>query len=781
MEFKRVFHPVGQGAFFTETFFNKEEGYGSTIVYDCGSISSKELLYREIDNFKNEHKSFNILFISHFDADHVNGLKRLLEKDVIDKGFIDFLIKNYSIERYEIENLIRLYLVVQNPNDRDYILEGSIEELVEKYTVEKYLIEDIIEKYMIEKHIVENEPIKRFIVDTLSNNKDLIKNAFETNYPSHVMTLFNQLPIEGIFNDSEIEEIKNSFIDYIKSASYYYEGYLDFIKESTVDKIFPIVINKSLTRREKYEVYEIVMDSIDIIIDRYPRKALIEKVFIENFHSSRDDIIVPILERYPNEKIIDDYQIERERMRVKKKNGREYILKHFDGKYIINDNLIKCFYEKYIIDNLIENRYIENTLNKKAISKDYDIEYIVDKYIFNEEQWSIRVFIERYIENHPRRTVVVIPFLYPNLIKILLPEMRNELSEDTYDALDVLFNSGIKIVGLDNDIYGNFSQIESPSMNIEELYKEDIKTIKGFTKIKEKESEDGEVCWYYMPYNTIVDDGRKERFLIELFAALKKSEDTRIGNWFNNQKGHQIEDMYNEIKGFENHECFGDVQNFLMDGVSKSLKDHETVDSFVKLLNDLYKKASPGIKGVTAINVNSLNLLSYSSNELKNSQIDVISSYVYDNQKFELQRGFFKSIYQKNKENQWYQEYMQNLDSSYYYNEQMRFMHFSCLYTGDSVMENHFFDWIRLIRRQFLRSSIGLLQIPHHGRRKNYNKQVLSAPIFSSFINFKKGNKSNTFAKEIENDFCGEGIPCFEITQDEESRFVQTVIWNYQS
>lgn len=66
----RELHPVGQGAFFTETFnvLQPNNIYGSfCIAYDCGSIKNKN-----INNYiKTCHINFiDALFISHLDNDH---------------------------------------------------------------------------------------------------------------------------------------------------------------------------------------------------------------------------------------------------------------------------------------------------------------------------------------------------------------------------------------------------------------------------------------------------------------------------------------------------------------------------------------------------------------------------------------------------------------------------------------------------------------------------------------------------------------------------------------
>lgn len=77
IEMRRIFHPVGQGAFYSESFYT---GFGKfNMIYDCGSMS------KGVDNVISE--SFNkkddidILFISHFDSDHVNKIA-LLKKSV---------------------------------------------------------------------------------------------------------------------------------------------------------------------------------------------------------------------------------------------------------------------------------------------------------------------------------------------------------------------------------------------------------------------------------------------------------------------------------------------------------------------------------------------------------------------------------------------------------------------------------------------------------------------------------------------------------------------------
>lgn len=85
----RTIHPVGQGAFYTETFED------DVIVYDCGSKSGKEFLHREIDTLKG--KIVKALFISHFHADHINGVKYLLSICKVEYIFVPFLSDELKI------------------------------------------------------------------------------------------------------------------------------------------------------------------------------------------------------------------------------------------------------------------------------------------------------------------------------------------------------------------------------------------------------------------------------------------------------------------------------------------------------------------------------------------------------------------------------------------------------------------------------------------------------------------------------------------------------------
>lgn len=99
-EFK--FYPVGQGCFYGGSIKKNEEEF--VIVYDCGTVSSRKFLLDSIAEFKRNFKKIDLLMISHFDEDHVNGLNELLTGITCEKVIIPYyspitrltLLSNYD-------------------------------------------------------------------------------------------------------------------------------------------------------------------------------------------------------------------------------------------------------------------------------------------------------------------------------------------------------------------------------------------------------------------------------------------------------------------------------------------------------------------------------------------------------------------------------------------------------------------------------------------------------------------------------------------------------------
>lgn len=101
----REIHPVGQGAFYTENFTSDN----FMVAYDCGSYAdglsmprkTPDNLVHIIDEVIDDCK-VDILFVSHFHLDHINGIEYLLSKN---NKRIKIVLPRISL------NLQALYLV----------------------------------------------------------------------------------------------------------------------------------------------------------------------------------------------------------------------------------------------------------------------------------------------------------------------------------------------------------------------------------------------------------------------------------------------------------------------------------------------------------------------------------------------------------------------------------------------------------------------------------------------------------------------------------------------
>jgi hypothetical protein len=112
---RRIFFPVGQGGFFAEIFCDEKGQISFTTVYDCGSTSKDNPLEDAIDEFKQilikgRHNQIDLLFISHFHADHVNGLEELTTGLTVLKTIIPLIDEDliiitrvYNYLRYETD------------------------------------------------------------------------------------------------------------------------------------------------------------------------------------------------------------------------------------------------------------------------------------------------------------------------------------------------------------------------------------------------------------------------------------------------------------------------------------------------------------------------------------------------------------------------------------------------------------------------------------------------------------------------------------------------------
>ena len=114
-------HAVGQGGFFSGVIEWGKEKF--RYVYDCGS-NKLSRVREEIDKVFQEGDRIDILFLSHFDYDHVNGVQYLLSRCNISTVIIPYLSED---EKYafmlrnaawgRVEDSISTIRMIENPEE----------------------------------------------------------------------------------------------------------------------------------------------------------------------------------------------------------------------------------------------------------------------------------------------------------------------------------------------------------------------------------------------------------------------------------------------------------------------------------------------------------------------------------------------------------------------------------------------------------------------------------------------------------------------------------------
>lgn len=327
---------------------------------------------------------------------------------------------------------------------------------------------------------------------------------------------------------------------------------------------------------------------------------------------------------------------------------------------------------------------IENTFNLTDKVEAIDVLFIshLDKDHISGLNYLVRL---KCLTN---KSVVVLPLNYPLVLKMVLQSISangGQLTDGVDDALLSLFESGAKILGINNN--EEFEQGDTAISMDEEL-----PVMREFSQLNSLQTLRYRNLWFYLPFNTILDDNRYKQFQDKLAEeGIDRAQLTNI--------------------------------TYVQKNLTK--------------LKEIYQNLSKRINGVTSINVNSLNLLSFCSQGV-------------------VDRYFVINYYG------WWRFYPR-----WHYDEDSRC---SCLYTGDCVMEKHFERCLDLLAR-FLKVQIGLLQIPHHGRQSCYNKVIADREdILSGFTNFDYTDKKNKFVKQIVHDFSVNGRLFFQITEDYHSR-----------
>lgn len=86
---KFMFHPVGHGLFYSGTIKNCNDNNHFSFVYDCGGCNPN-IINSAIEN-ADLPSTINLLIISHFHEDHINGVLKLKNKHKIETVILPYL------------------------------------------------------------------------------------------------------------------------------------------------------------------------------------------------------------------------------------------------------------------------------------------------------------------------------------------------------------------------------------------------------------------------------------------------------------------------------------------------------------------------------------------------------------------------------------------------------------------------------------------------------------------------------------------------------------------
>lgn len=204
---QRIFYPVGQGAFYSERHEN------CNIVYDCGTHyfnRGKKGIKNTISQSFSKDEIIDILFISHFDYDHVSLIEHL-KKSVKKIRFVVIPLLHRN-EKILLSNVFKalgekaLVTLVEKPKEffgaETHIIsiQPSSEEGINKDTSSILLNE------------INQDPIPSGTPITIDNDSDWIFIPFNYEHKDRSKEFLNKLKANHI----DINELKNPNYDYTK-------------------------------------------------------------------------------------------------------------------------------------------------------------------------------------------------------------------------------------------------------------------------------------------------------------------------------------------------------------------------------------------------------------------------------------------------------------------------------------------------------------------------------------------------------------------------------------
>ena len=237
MKLIRTFHAVGQGAFYTERFYENGENVFN-VVYDCGTSNKQKALSNKILSEFKEGTKIDYLFVSHFHNDHISGIKKLQDYCNIQKYVIPaitpqllaesalhnfFWVKdtNNNIERFDdLLEVTRRIITTENRIEVEerllllsVILSNANRWIYYPYNPNGNSAIDIIDELKKHSGLVnlavafENKDFEQITVEIKKANLKELRNVYRIAYGRHhhyVMPVYSGYESPTINNDERV-------------------------------------------------------------------------------------------------------------------------------------------------------------------------------------------------------------------------------------------------------------------------------------------------------------------------------------------------------------------------------------------------------------------------------------------------------------------------------------------------------------------------------------------------------------------------------------------------
>lgn len=224
MKLIRTFHPVGHGAFYTERFYDEQDNILFTAVFDCGCFEAakpgcnaqfyEKQIATVIQKGFTKGDTIDVLFISHFHTDHINGVKFLLKYCDVKRIYIPILTPRVILEAFLF----------------NYIQTGSINNVGNKL-IEKFASGQIPNVTQIRTHRINKKEYRLEEVEITQNNNKFLPsqsklcsaNVSWTFIPFNLLEgqmnklLYKRSPLKGLMRNRKVDFVK--LRDFITSTN----------------------------------------------------------------------------------------------------------------------------------------------------------------------------------------------------------------------------------------------------------------------------------------------------------------------------------------------------------------------------------------------------------------------------------------------------------------------------------------------------------------------------------------------------------------------------------